>query len=319
MNSSAAVQNPKIGFVFPGQGSQSVGMLSDLSRSHPQVKETFAEASAVVALDLWALVENGPKETLDLTQNTQPIMLAAGAAVWRVWQGEGGPTPLCMAGHSLGEYTALVCAGALDFSTAIELVAARARFMQEAVPEGAGGMAAILGMTDEAVRELCLRAAEGEVLEAVNFNAPSQVVVAGAANAVARAVAQAGAAGAKRAVVLPVSVPSHCDLMRPAAERLAKHLQEVSLHRPRIPVLHNVHVRAETDPDAIHTALVRQLYSPVRWVETIEKITAQGVDRLVECGPGRVLTGLNKRINRNVPTLPVFDPRTLQQALSELA
>jgi [acyl-carrier-protein] S-malonyltransferase len=305
-----------LAFVFPGQGSQSVGMLNTLAAEYPVVKATFAEVSAALGFDLWQIVEQGPEDKLNQTQVTQPAMLAAGVAVWRVWQANQGPMPAYLAGHSLGEYSALVCAGAMAFAEAAKLVADRGRFMQEAVPAGQGGMAAILGLDDEAVRQVCRQAAQGEVLEAVNFNSPGQVVIAGTAAAVTRGVEQAKAAGAKRAVVLPVSVPSHCALMHPAAERFAARLHEVKIATPRIPVLHNVHVQAETSADAIRQVLVRQIESPVRWVETIQKMVASGVDRVIECGPGRVLAGLNKRIDKKAETLPVYDPTTLQAALT---
>lgn len=308
-----------LAFVFPGQGSQSVGMLDALAQAYPSVKQTFAEASAALGRDLWQLVEGGPEEALNQTENTQPAMLSAGVAVWRVWRERGGVLPVVMAGHSLGEYTALVCAGALDFPDAVQLVADRARFMQSAVPAGEGGMAAILGLDDDAVRALCAQAAEGEVLEPVNFNSPGQIVVAGTAAAVQRAVAQAKAAGAKRAVVLPVSVPSHCQLMAPAAEQMAARLRAVSLRVPQVPVLHNAHVRAEQDPQAIREALVRQIAAPVRWVETIQAMAAQGADKVIECGPGKVLAGLNKRIVDGVTTWPVYDPASLDQALAATA
>ncbi|HEX9626364.1 MAG TPA: ACP S-malonyltransferase [Acidiferrobacterales bacterium] len=304
-----------LAFVFPGQGSQSVGMLTDLAARHPQVKDTFTEASGALGYDLWKLVADGPEERLNQTEHTQPAMLAAGVAVWRVWREAGGPAPVVMAGHSLGEYTALTCAGALDFIAAVKLVTDRGRYMQEAVPPGQGGIAAILGLEDEQVKQLCEAAAEGEVLAPVNFNSPGQVVVAGTAAAVERAVEQAKAAGAKRAVMLPVSVPSHCALMKPAAQRMAERLADISLRKPAIPVLHNAHVRAEQDPEAIKQALVRQIESPVRWVEIVRKMAADGVDKLVECGPGRVLTGLNKRIAKEATTLPVYDDDSLKLAL----
>ena len=293
-----------------------MGMLSALAQDYPIVQQTFAEASAVLNQDLWALVQTGPEEVLNQTQNTQPAMLTAGVAVWRVWQSNHGAVPKYLAGHSLGEYTALVCAGALEFKDAVALVADRGRFMQDAVPQGQGGMAAILGLEEAIVQRICEQAAEGEVLAAVNFNAPGQVVVAGAARAVERAVSQAKAAGAKRAVMLPVSVPAHCALMLPAAERMAARLQQITIRPPRIPVIHNVHVRAEQDPRAICDALVKQIYSPVRWVETIQKMAADGVNCLIECGPGKILTGLNKRIVSTVATLAVFDKPSLQQALT---
>lgn len=304
----------KLAFVFPGQGSQSVGMLNALAEAHPLVRSTFAEASSALGYDLWTLVSAGPEERLGQTEITQPAMLTAGVAVWRVWQQQGGPQPTVMAGHSLGEYSALTCAGALDFADAVRLVADRGRFMQEAVPAGQGGMAAIVGLDDDQVRVLCEQNAGGEVLSPVNFNSPGQVVIAGTAAAVARAVANAKAAGAKLAKPLPVSVPSHCALMHPAAERMRERLKQISIQTPRIPVLHNVHVQSETGPDAIRNALVRQIESPVRWVETVQKITADGVGQLIECGPGKVLAGLNKRIAKDSQTLPIYDPATLAQA-----
>lgn len=307
-----------LAFVFPGQGSQSVGMLNALAEAYPQVQETFAEASAALGYDLWQIVAQGPEEKLNQTEITQPAMLAAGVAVWRVWRAQGGALPAVMAGHSLGEYTALACAGALEFAEAVRLVADRGRFMQEAVPAGRGAMAAILGLEDEAVRRLCAEAAQGEVLEPVNFNSPGQVVIAGTAAAVARAVEQAKGFGAKRAVVLSVSVPSHCALMQPAAERLAKRLSEVTIRAPAIPVIHNVHVQAETTPEGVRAALTRQVAAPVRWVETIEKMSAEGVDQLVECGPGRVLVGLVKRIAPGLRAWPVYDPATLRAALQAI-
>jgi len=308
-----------LAFVFPGQGSQSVGMLNALAAEFPIVQQTFAEASQALGYDLWRLVEQGPEAKLNQTEVTQPAMLAAGVATWRVWIVNNGPRPQCMAGHSLGEYSALVCAEALDFSEAVKLVADRARFMQQAAPAGQGGMAAILGLDDAAVRQLCARAAQGEILDAVNFNSPGQVVIAGTATAVARAVEQSKAAGAKRAVILPVSVPAHCRLMHPAALAMTERLKQVSLRAPTIPVIHNTHVQVESEPEAIRDALVRQIESPVRWVETIEKMAAEGVGRLVECGPGKVLAGLNKRIVKTIETLPVFDPPTLREALARVS
>ena len=308
----------KLAFVFPGQGSQSVGMLNALNAVYPSVAATYAEASEVLGVDLWEMVSQGPEAQLNQTQHTQPAMLAAGVSVWRVWQAQAGPQPIVLAGHSLGEYTALTCAGAITLADAIQLVADRGRYMQEAVPVGQGGMAAILGLEDQAVRDVCVQAAEGEVLEAVNYNSPGQVVVAGTASAVERVVTQAVAAGARRALILPVSVPSHCALMHPAALRMAERLAQIDFHTPRIPVIHNAHVQGESSPEAIRAALVRQIEAPVRWVETIQKIAADGVHKLVECGPGKVLTGLNKRIDKTTQTLPVFDPESLTQALAAL-
>jgi [acyl-carrier-protein] S-malonyltransferase len=307
-----------LAFVFPGQGSQSVGMLNALADAYPVVTETFNEASAALGYDLWTIAANGPDEKLNQTETTQPAMLCAGVAVWRVWQKEGGPQPVLMSGHSLGEYTALTCAQAIEFSDAVRLVADRGRFMQDAVPAGKGGMAAIVGLEDDQVRALCEQAAQGEVLSPVNFNSPGQVVIAGTAAAVARAVEQARGVGAKLAKALPVSVPSHCALMHPAAEKMRERLKQIKIVAPRIPVLHNVHVKSESDPDAIRDALVRQVESPVRWVEIIQKMAADGVDKLVECGPGKVLTGLNRRISRDTRTLPVYDPETLRQTRDAL-
>ncbi len=304
-----------LGFVFPGQGSQSIGMLAELAVEHSVVRKTFAEAGEALGYDLWKVVQEGPEAELNTTAVTQPAMLAAGVAVWRLWEAEGGPRPVVMAGHSLGEYTALVCADALNFADAVTLVADRGRFMQEAVPAGEGAMAAILGLADEQVAAVCGEAADGEVVSPVNFNAPGQVVIAGQAGAVERAVAAAKAAGAKRAVMLAVSAPSHCALMKPAAERLAERLAGVAITAPAIPVINNADVASPAEPDAIRDALVRQLYSPVRWVETVGRMGSEGVDRLIECGPGKVLVGLNKRIARDMTALPVQDNETLAKAL----
>ncbi len=291
-------------------------MLNALATEFPLVQKTFSEASQALGYDLWELVANGPEDKLNQTQVTQPAMLAAGVAVWRVWTAQNGPKPVAMAGHSLGEYTALVCAEALPFAEAVKLVAERARFMQEAVPIGQGAMAAVLGLDDDAVRKLCEQAAQGEVLEAVNFNSPGQVVIAGTAAAIQRALEQAKTAGAKRAVALPVSVPSHCALMRPAAERMAARLKQTALVAPKVPVIHNAHVKTESDADSIRTVLARQIESPVRWVGTIEKMVSDGATRIVECGPGRVLTGLNKRVTTKAETKAVFDPTSLRDVLA---
>ncbi len=305
-----------LAFVFPGQGSQSVGMLAELAAQYPVVKETFAEASAVLKLDLWQTVHEGPEATLNQTQITQPAMLAAGVATWRVWQSRGGAQPRLMAGHSLGEYSALVCAGALDFAAAVELVALRGRYMQEAVPAGQGAMAAILGLEDAQVVAACQHAAQGEVVAAVNFNSPGQVVIAGQAAAVNRAMEACLAAGAKRALPLPVSVPSHCALMKPAAEQLAQRLHSLNLREPQIPVINNVDVAMPAAAAAIRDALVRQLYNPVRWVETVQRMAGEGVTQLIECGPGKVLTGLNKRIAKEMSTHALVDVASLNNALA---
>ena len=305
-----------LAFVFPGQGSQSAGMLAELAAQYPVVKDTFAEASAVLKLDLWRTVQDGPEETLNQTHITQPAMLTAGVATWRVWQARGGAMPQWMAGHSLGEYSALVCAGALDFAAAVELVALRGRYMQAAVPAGQGAMAAILGLDDAQVIDACKHAAQGEVVAAVNFNSPGQVVIAGQAAAVNRAMEACKAAGAKRVLPLPVSVPSHCALMKPAADQLAQRLQNMNVRKPQIPVLNNVDVAMPDAADAIRDALVRQLYNPVRWVETVQRMAGAGVTKLIECGPGKVLVGLNKRIVKDMATHALVDVASLDNALA---
>lgn len=303
----------KLAFVFPGQGSQSVGMMKGYE-SLGIVRDTFVEASDILKQDIWQLVTDGPAEELNLTVNTQPIMLTAGIAVYRAWQQMGGAMPVIMAGHSLGEYTALVAAGAISFADALPLVRFRAEAMQRAVPEGVGGMAAILGLDDDAVRAACAEAAQGEVLEAVNFNSPGQVVIAGNKSAVERGIEVAKAKGAKRALPLPVSVPSHCALMKPAAEALTNHLQRVAVVAPGMPVLHNADVSSYQNAAQIKNALARQLHSPVRWVETVQEFARQGVTHIVECGPGKVLTGLNKRINSELGTLAFSDTDAMNQA-----
>lgn len=311
------VNTKTLAIVFPGQGSQSVGMLQELAAVFPSVQDTFAEASAALGYDLWALVQNGPPEELNRTDITQPAMLAASVAVWRVWQAQGGQTPAVMAGHSLGEYTALVCAGAMGYAPAVKLVAERGRIMQEAVPADEGAMAAVLGLDDDTVRTACARAAGDEVVEAVNLNAPGQVVIAGNKAAVERALEELKAAGARRAVPLPVSVPSHCALMRPAAEQLAQYLEQIEIQASSIPVLHNVDVQVAEDAAGVRERLVQQLYSPVHWVGTVQAMAMQGIERIVECGPGKVLTGLNKRIAKDIDSLAVTDPASLEAALGE--
>jgi len=304
--------------VFPGQGSQSVGMLGDLAEHYPVVRDTFDEASDILNTDLWALVETGPIETLNRTEFTQPAMLAAGVAVWRVWTAQTAARPAATAGHSLGEYSALVAAEALTFGDAVALVRERALAMQNAVPEGQGAMAALLGLEDAAVVELCAAQAGGEVLEAVNFNSPGQVVIAGSAEAVGRAIAAAREVGAKRAVLLPVSVPSHCALMKPAAERLLERLDATEFRLPLIPVLHNVHADTVTSPRALRSILAEQLYRPVRWADTVRNMRERGLDTLLEYGPGKVLTGLGKRIDRELHLLEISDSAGLAKALETL-
>lgn len=304
-------------FVFPGQGSQTVGMLAELAAQFPIVEETFGEASSALGYDLWQLVQQGPAEELNKTWQTQPALLAASVAIFRVWQQQGGKAPALMAGHSLGEYSALVCAGVLDFKAAIRLVELRGKLMREAVPEGTGAMYAIIGLDNDAIAKACEESAQGQVVSPVNFNSPGQVVIAGNKEAVERAGAACKAAGAKRALPLPVSVPSHCALMKPAADKLAVALQDITFNAPQVPVVNNVDVRTENDPEAIRSALVRQLYSPVRWTESVEFIAAQGVTSLLEVGPGKVLTGLTKRIVDTLTAAAVNDTASLSAALEQ--
>ncbi len=307
----------KLALVFPGQGSQTVGMMQGFADTKV-VRDTFAEASAALGQDLWQLAAEGPAEELNATVNTQPVMLTAAYAMYRAWQEAGGPAPAMVAGHSLGEYTALVVAGVLDFADAVPLVRFRAQAMQEAVPRGTGAMAAILGLDDDAVRAACAESAQGEVVEPVNFNAPSQVVIAGHKAAVERGAAAAKARGAKRAVMLPVSAPFHSSLLKPAAERLKARMQDIVFRAPRIAVVNNVDVATVSDPEQIKEALARQACNPVRWVETVQAFSAQGVTHVVECGPGKVLAGLTKRIVDGVQAYAVTDPASLQQTLEAL-
>ncbi len=305
--------------VFPGQGSQSVGMLSALAEAFPQVGETFAEASTVLGYDLWERVQDGPAEALNQTACTQPAMLTAGVATWRCWQAKTDALPAQMAGHSLGEYTALVCAGAIAFSDAVGLVEKRGEYMQNAVPAGVGAMAAILGLEDAQVEAVCAEAAQGEVVSAVNYNSPGQVVIAGNAAAVERAIELAKAAGAKRALPLPVSVPSHCSLMQPAAEQLAVQLSSIEIQSPSIPVIHNVDAVSHSDPAAIRNVLAAQLYRPVRWVDCVRTMQAKGIETLVEAGPGKVLAGLTKRIEKSLTAIPVQTAEDLDKAIASIS
>ncbi|WP_193014365.1 MULTISPECIES: ACP S-malonyltransferase [Gammaproteobacteria] len=301
--------------VFPGQGSQAVGMLAELAEHYPIVTETFAQASDVLGYSLWDLVQNGPEEELNKTWKTQPALLAASVAVWRVWQEKQGKMPQMMAGHSLGEYSALVCAGVIDFAAAIKLVELRGQLMQEAVPAGTGAMYAIIGLDNDAIAKACEDAAQGQVVSPVNFNSPGQVVIAGNKDAVERAGVLCKEAGAKRALPLAVSVPSHCALMKPAADKLAVALQEIEFKQPEIQVVNNVDVKAQTEANAIRDALVRQLYNPVRWTETVELIAEKGITQLLEIGPGKVLTGLTKRISKEMNATAVNDIASLDAAL----
>ena len=307
----------KLALVFPGQGSQSVGMLQSFAESAP-VRDTFAEAADVLQQDLWKLAAEGPAADLSSTVNTQPLMLAAGYAIYRAWREAGGMQPAMVAGHSLGEYTALVVAGVISFRDALPLVRFRAQAMQEAVPVGSGAMAAILGLDDDAVRAACAEAAQGHVVEAVNYNAPSQVVIAGHTAAVERGAAIAKAKGAKRAVMLPVSAPFHASLLKPAAQRLQEHLAGVVFSPPQIPVVNNVDVAIVEDPQKIKDALARQACNPVRWVEVIRHMARAGVTHVAECGPGRVLAGLTKRIDGTLQGLAIADAASLAQALQTL-
>lgn len=304
----------KFAIVFPGQGSQAVGMLAELAEQFDVVKQTFAEASEVLGYDLWELVQNGPAELLNETHRTQPALLTSSVAIWRVWQEQGGAQPDVLAGHSLGEYSALVCAGVIDFKDAVKLVELRGQLMQEAVPAGTGAMSAIIGLENDAIAKACEDAAQGQVCSPVNFNSPGQVVIAGNKEAVERANVLCKEAGAKRALPLPVSVPSHCALMKPAAEKLAVALDEITFNAPSVPVINNADVATETDPAAIKQALVKQLYGPVRWTESVERMAAEGVESLLEFGPGKVLTGLTKRISRSLGGSAVNDPASLEAA-----
>ncbi|MGM0614451.1 MAG: ACP S-malonyltransferase [Pseudomonadota bacterium] len=307
-----------LALIFPGQGSQQLGMLRELAERYSVVGTTFEEAADALNYDLWKVVQEGPEASLNATACTQPALLASSVAIWRVWQELEGPRPGVMAGHSLGEYSAMVCAGVISFAEGIKLVRLRGEAMQEAVPAGQGGMAAILGLDSQAVEAACAKAAQGDVVSAVNYNAPGQVVIAGSKAAVERAIAACQEAGAKRAMPLPVSVPSHCALMKPAAERLSAAIKAIDLRAPRYSVIQNVDAKAHADVDTLRTRLVEQLYRPVRWTECVETMSAQGAETFIECGPGKVLTGLNKRIVRGSKGLAVNDPDSLSAAL-ELA
>jgi len=310
--------NNNLAFVFPGQGSQKIGMLADLAAVNTLVEQTFGEASEVLGYDCWELVQNGEEDAINLTERTQPILLAASVAIWRLWQQHGGPNPAAMAGHSLGEWSALVCAGAVDFADAVNIVRARGAFMQQAVPVGVGAMAAIMGIDDQIVIDACAEAAEGQVVAAVNFNAPGQVVIAGDADAVARATAICKKGGAKRAVELPVSAPFHTSLMRPAADNLAELVEATTFSAPQIKIIHNVNAQAEADPQTIKGLILEQIYKPVLWVDCVNGLAAGGAEMLIECGPGRVLNGLSKRIDRNLKSLSTDDVDSLDNALTSV-
>jgi [acyl-carrier-protein] S-malonyltransferase len=305
-----------LAFVFPGQGSQQVGMLSELAAAHPVIEETFAEASTALGYDLWELVQSGPEEQLNSTEITQPALLTASVALWRLWVQQGGATPAMMAGHSLGEYSALVCAGAMSLEAGVQLVKRRGELMQQAVPFGTGAMAAILGLDDASVKAACELAAEGDVVAPVNYNCPGQVVIAGEKAAVERAMAACKAAGAKRAIALPVSVPSHCSLMKPVAEDMAAALSSVALVMPAVPVVQNVTAEVVGSVESLRQNLVEQLYSPVLWTDSVVAMADKGVQVTIECGPGKVLSGLNKKINKSLEVVSLADVVSFEKALS---
>ncbi len=307
-----------LAFVFPGQGSQKIGMLAELAAQYPVVAATFAEASEVLGYDLWELVQKGAQEEINLTERTQPLLLTASVAVWRVWQEKNGAQPSLMAGHSLGEWSALVCAGVVAFKDAVKLVQQRGKFMQEAVPAGQGAMAAIIGLDDVLIIEACKKAEQGEVVSAVNFNSPGQVVIAGSAAAVERASALCKEAGAKRALPLPVSAPFHTSLMRPAADRLAEQINATEFKAPQVPVVHNVTAQTELDPQKIKALMIEQIYSAVRWVECVNTMSAAGISLTIECGPGKVLSGLNKRINAELTALSIEKPEEVESVLTQI-
>jgi [acyl-carrier-protein] S-malonyltransferase len=311
------VMSTKIAFVFPGQGSQSVGMLAELGANHPIVIETFAQASEVLGYDLWQLVQHDEQGQLNQTHITQPALLTASVALWRLWLQQGGLTPSIVAGHSLGEYSALVCAGALDFADAVRLVEARGQFMQAAVPPGEGAMAAIIGMDNDVIVSVCEASAQGQIVVPVNYNSPGQVVIAGAKSAVERAMVACKEAGAKRALPLPVSIPSHCALMLPAADKLRTMLAGIQVRVPTIPVVQNVDAKVAGSADAIVSNLVAHLIQPVLWSQCVECITTDGADLVVECGPGKVLNGLTKRIKKTLQTASINDAASLAATLEQ--
>ncbi|MCK9505066.1 MAG: ACP S-malonyltransferase [Porticoccaceae bacterium] len=312
------MKKDNLAFIFPGQGSQKIGMLAELAQLYPVVEATFAEASGALGYDMWDLVQNGQQEDINLTEKTQPILLTASVAIWRIWQQRQGAMPSFMAGHSLGEWSALVCAGSVAFADAVKLVRMRGAFMQEAVPFGEGAMAAIIGVDDELIREICAKAAGDQVVSAVNYNSPGQVVIAGNAAAVERAIGALKEAGAKRAMPLPVSAPFHTSLMKPAADRLAEHIRATPFSVPQIPVVHNVHGKTEANPDAIKELMIEQICSPVLWVDCMQSLASSGVDVVVECGPGKVLAGLAKRIDKSFNAFNTEDSDSLDKALGEV-
>lgn len=309
-----------IAFVFPGQGSQKVGMLATAHERFPAVRDTFAEASQALGYDVWGLIQNGEQEALNLTETTQPVLLTASVALWRAWLEQGGARPAIMAGHSLGEFSALVCAGALGFTDAVQLVRQRGAFMQTAVPVGKGAMAAIIGLDDDAINSICEQVAQssGGIVSAVNFNSPGQVVIAGHTATVDAVIVALKEAGAKRALPLPVSAPFHTELMRPAGERLAEAIADITIASPEVPVVHNVQAATESDPEQIRALLVEQIYSPVQWTRCVQAIIDAGVTQVVECGPGKVLSGLNRRIDKSLQSYSLEEPDDLMAAVKEL-
>lgn len=307
-----------LAFVFPGQGSQKIGMLAELASLNPTVEATFKEASDVLDYDLWQMIQQGEQADINLTERTQPMLLASSVAIWRLWNEKGGPTPAQMAGHSLGEWSALVCAGAVEFADAVKIVRARGAYMQEAVPVGEGAMAAILGLSDEVITAACDKARDDGIVDAVNFNAPGQVVIAGSTAAVDRAIAICKEAGAKRALALPVSAPFHTSLMQPAAEQLTELVESTTFASPTIPVIHNVTAKPEQDAKAVKSLMLEQIYKPVLWVDCILALKAAGAEHFVECGPGRVLNGLTKRIDRDLKSLSTDDIASLDNALTSI-
>lgn len=312
------MDNNNLAFVFPGQGSQKIGMLAQLAAQSPIVETTFAEASTALGYDLWDMIQHGEQEQINLTERTQPMLLTSSVAIWRLWSDSNGPVPGQMAGHSLGEWSALVCAGAVDFVDAVKIVQSRGAFMQQAVPVGVGAMAAILGLEDQVIFDACDSARQGEVVDAVNFNAPGQVVIAGSAAAVDRAIDLCKQAGAKRAMALPVSAPFHTSLMKPAAEQLTELVSSTAFATPTIPVIHNVHAQAETDAERIKALMLEQIYKPVMWVDCITALKQGGASVFAECGPGRVLNGLTKRIDREITSFAMDDPASLDNALTTI-
>lgn len=307
-----------LAFVFPGQGSQKLGMLSELSEKYPMVRTTFAEASDVLHYDLWHMVQQGSEEDITLTERTQPLLLTASVAVWRIWQQEGGASPALMVGHSLGEWSALVCSGVVAFHDAVRLVRNRGAYMQDAVPRGEGAMAAILGLEDQLIKEICAQACEGQEVTAVNFNSPGQVVIAGNTAAVERAIEGCKAAGAKRAMPLPVSAPFHTALMKPAADRLATDILDTDFSAPEVLIVHNVNAKTEPDPERIKQLMIEQIFMPVRWVDCVNTLVSSGIDTVVECGAGKVLGGLCKRIDPSLTAYATEDSDNLIKSLADL-